>query len=407
MAIEQERASAGSPAGAGATPAGEATARARPPPPLAMALCVGSWLPYSETFIYDQLQYQRRTRARVIALSATRHAGAFPHSDLVVLSPWQAFAYRHLGSTGRVERALVEGGARLIHAHFGLNGAFALPAAERLDLPLAVTFHGHDVGGLLPVNRRTARYWRYQRLAPRLFEYARRLICASTELAEFLLEQGAPADRVIVHHLGVDTRRFQPPLSPAREGAKRVLMVGRLVEKKGTVFGLQAFARTAQRHRDCELRIAGEGPLGALLLREVARLGIGSKVRFLGALSSARILAEMQSASVLLMPSVTTRRGDRESGVIVLKEAGATALPCVATHHGGIPEIIDDGSTGLLVGERDVAALSDALTALLDDEAKRARMGRAARERICKLYDSERQNERLESLLIAAATGGG
>lgn len=370
--------------------------------PIRTAICVGQWLPASETFIYDQLKFQTRTRARVIARDRTPHADRFPYDDVVHLGPLEQIAYYHFGVSGAVTQALKAHQTEVIHAHFGLNGTMVLGAARRLNLPLVVSLHGHDIGGLEPQNRHTVRYGRYQRLAPELFEYASRFLCASTELAQLLLEKGAPEEKVKVHHLGVDVDAFRPSLRKTREmrAGARVLMVGRLVEKKGIDDGLRAFARVADEFPDSEMVIVGDGPLRSQLRRLSEDLGLGTRVVFRGAVSSAEVLEEMQQAALLLTPSYTTASGDRESGVIVVKEAGAVGLCTVATRHGGIPEIVEDGHTGYLVPERDVHALADRMRRVLSSPGRSAEMGKSARARVIRLYDTRKQNEILEEELI-------
>jgi len=130
----------------------------------------------------------------------------------------------------------------------------------------------------------------------------------------------------------------------------------------------------------------------------VDRLGIRQFVSFLGVLHPDQVSAYLKRCDVLLAPSVVTRIGERESGLIVAKEAGACGLPVVGTVHGGIPEIIDEGVTGFLVQERDVGALSNRLGTLLEDEVLRQRMGAAARAKMEREYDVRERVSELEDL---------
>jgi colanic acid/amylovoran biosynthesis glycosyltransferase len=369
--------------------------------PVSVAVCLGQWLPYSETFVFDALRLQRRVRGWVIAGGRTAQAARFPYAPITVLGPLEQLGYRYAGVAPSVDRALEQSAARLVFAHFGLNGAFALPFARRRRLPLVVMFHGHDVGGLLPMNRWTPRYARYQRLAPQLFDYASLLLCASDELREALARAGAPAAKLRVQHLGIDLERFTPPAPGERAAAPTLLMVGRLVEKKGMSHGLRAFREVRRRFEAAELRIIGAGPLRLSLEREASALGVADRTRFLGALSHADVLAEMRRAHVVLAPSISTRQGDRESGMIVLKEAAAVGLPAVATRHGGIPEIIEHERTGLLVPERAPAELAAALIRILADPRLAASFGAAARQKMCSEYDNRIQVERLEAALLS------
>lgn len=371
--------------------------------PLRTVVCVGQWLPASETFIYDQILHQKRTKLRVIARDRTECAGRFPYEDVVHLGALQTMGFYQFGFAPTVKRALVGHRTQLIHAHFGPNGTRMLPFARALGIPLVVSMHGHDLGGLEPQNRYNPRYRRYQELAPELFEYTQLFLCASAELAELLVAHGAPSHKVRLHHLGVDIGRFKPGL-PSERVDSRILMVGRLVEKKGLFDGIEAFSFVVKRYQSARLAIVGDGPLADELRKAALRHGVVDQVEFLGSLSAEGVLREMRRASILLTPSFTTPSGDRESGVIVVKEAGATGLPAVVTRHGGLPEIIEEGQNGFLVPERDVAGLANRLERLLSSPALRGEMGNRARRLIEQRYDSVRQNELLEEHLLRAAS---
>jgi colanic acid/amylovoran biosynthesis glycosyltransferase len=236
-----------------------------------------------------------------------------------------------------------------------------------------------------------------------MFAYAAKLLCASHELAELLVKFGAPEEKVIVHQLGIDVRTFIPPAPGLRRGTGEILMVGRLVEKKGMEYGLRAFAQVRSRFPQARITIIGEGPLQSALERLVKELHLNDCVSFLGAQTPEQVRARMQIADIMLTPSVVAASGDRESGVIVLKEAGAMALPTLATLHGGIPEIVEQNESGFLVAERDVDALAQHLAILLAEPELREKMGQTARRLIESRYDTITQNARLEEHLVAAS----
>jgi len=367
---------------------------------LPLGLFVGSYLRVSETFIHDQLSFQQRFRATVCARERHPDSALFPYTDVHALGPLERARSWATGAAPSFTALLRRREVRLIHAHYGLNGVRALPFARELGCPLVVTFHGHDVGGLFPRNRFSARYFRYQRGAARMFAQAALLLCASGELAELLVERfGAPADKVRVHRLGIDLTRFAH--QPRPERAPTILMVGRLVEKKGMVYGLRAFAAALPALPEARLRIIGDGPLRAGLESEIRELGLSQSVELLGALPSERVRSAMLEADVLIAPSVESASGDRESGVIVLKEAAATGLATIGSRHGGIPEIIEHERTGYLTPERDAAAISQALLQLMQSHALRERMGRLAREKMEREYDTRAQNAALEGHLLS------
>lgn len=365
--------------------------------PVPYGLAVGTWLPYSETFVLDQVRQSRRLRPHVLARDRARSGPELPEGELAVLSPLELALYMTVQAAPRFRRALRRSGARLIHAHFGTNGALVANLARSLDLPLAVTYHGVDVGALLGHNV-PSRYRFYHRIHRRPFETAQLLLPASQELADCLVSLGAPADRIRVHRLGVELDRFAPVARPERPA--RFLMVGRQVEKKGFEYGLRAFARIAPIFPEATLSLAGRGPLEASLRALAAELGVSERTRFLGAVPAAEMPRLLADHDVLVAPCVVAADNDRDSGLIVLKEAGATAMASVGTFCGGLPEILDDGATGCLVPQRAVDALAQAIEALAADPALRARMGLAARAKMEREYDTLRQNEILEDLLL-------
>ena len=141
------------------------------------------------------------------------------------------------------------------------------------------------------------------------------------------------------------------------------------------------------------------GGEGESQLRQLAEgLGIGDQVRFMGVLPYEKVASELSVSDVLLAPSVVARDGDRDSGLMVVKEASAAGVVPIGTLHGGIPEIVDDGRTGFLVAERDVGALADRLRQLRDDVGLRRTMAQAARETVSARFDVRKRVDALEDI---------
>jgi colanic acid/amylovoran biosynthesis glycosyltransferase len=200
-----------------------------------------------------------------------------------------------------------------------------------------------------------------------------------------------------VHRLGIDLAAFQP--STKSDAPLEVMMIGRFVEKKGFEYGLRAFASaSAQAQQPATLTLVGSGERERALRAEARRLGMEARVVFAGVLRKQELAERLQRAHVLLAPSVVGRGGNRESGLIVVKEASACGTVAIGTRHGGIPEIIDDGETGFLVPERDSDAIADRLLRLLRDPGLRARLGAAARRKMEREYDNSTRVEALEAL---------
>lgn len=368
---------------------------------LRIALVCGDWLPASETFIFDQVVQQQKTEALVVARRRTPIAARFPYDQVKTVGLLRHFLRYQLGWGAGLRRIIQAHGAQVIHTHFGTNGASMLPIAKELGLPLVISWHGHDVAGLAHKNRSSLRYQHLYRNRAELMQTTALHLCASEELRDILLASGAPQERVRVHELGVDVGRFVPDKTKRR--GQRLLMVGRLVEKKGVPDAISAFSRIATQHESAELRIVGDGPLRQSLEAQIQELGLSKRVQLLGEQSSSVVLEEMQAASMLLIPSFTTAGGDRESGVIVAKEAGAVELPVIGTLHGGLPQIIEHEGSGYLVPERDVAALSECMDTLLSDRRLQEKMGARARAIVTERFDTKVRNAALEEQLLRVA----
>jgi len=221
-------------------------------------------------------------------------------------------------------------------------------------------------------------------------------LCVSSFIRDRVLAMGFPEERTHIHYTGVDCQAIQ--IRDLREETPTILHVARLVDMKGTRYLIRAFAALARRHSDIDLVVIGDGPLNRALHALAKSLELGRRVRFLGALPHAQVLAWMRKAAMLVLPSVHTATGRVEGLGIVLLEAAATGVPVVASCVGGIPEGVIDGQTGFLVPERDIDALSRCMSELLDEPATRLRMGVQARGFVEQRFDIRRQSETLENL---------
>ena len=358
--------------------------------PRRLALFCTNFLPDSQVFVYEQLRQYRAWEADVFAWRRF-NAQRFDFPRVVQAEP----AYIVRGRSRRFARAFAEGRYALVHAHFGPAGAYARRYALGAGLPLVVTFHGYDVPLLTSRRRFLPLHLPYALGGPALLRDMRLAICASTELSEMLGELGVEPRRRRVHRLGIDLERFS--FQPERDGLG-VIMVGRLVEKKGFEYGLRAFALAVSRGLAARLTIVGDGERRAALERRAGELGISERVSFVGPQTNEAVARLMTSASVLLAPSVVARDGNRESGLIVVKEAAAVGTVPIGTWHGGIPDSIDDERTGYLVPERDAERMGERLAQLRVDPALRARLAAEGRAKMEREFDNRRLVAGLEEI---------
>ncbi len=198
----------------------------------------------------------------------------------------------------------------------------------------------------------------------------------------------APPGRVELAYHGIDLARF--PAHRTVRGAAggndarhpvRILSVARLVEKKGTDVLLEALARLPAELHWRFVHVGG-GPLAEKMRRKARALGIAQHIAWRGALAQEELLAEYRAADLFALACRVARDGDRDGLPNVLAEAQSQALACIATRVSAIPELIRDGSTGLLVTENDVPALAAALEALIRSPERRRALGDAGQARV-------------------------
>lgn len=359
-----------------------------------VALFSTNFLEYSQTFVYDEVRAHDRYAVEVFS-SRRLNADRFPFEPVHTPSARGYGLYKATTLCPAFDRRLRAGGFDLIHAHFGPGAVYALPYALRHRLPLVVTFHGYDVPVLLGSDVYKPEYWRYGLAWRVLRRRIDRFLAASLDLRDLLLRLGAPPERVHLYHLGVDVPTYRR--EPAARDHVEILMIGRFVEKKGHEYALRAFAQVARRpaaSAPVRLVFLGDGEREGAMRALAAELGVADRVEFAGAVPHKEVARRLAATDVVMAPSVTAANGDRESGILVLKEAGASSLPVIGTYHGGLPEIVDDGRTGFLVAERDVDALADRLARLVDAPTLRAEMGLAGRRKMEVEYDLHTQVRR-------------
>jgi glycosyltransferase involved in cell wall biosynthesis len=170
------------------------------------------------------------------------------------------------------------------------------------------------------------------------------------------------------------------PVPTGQDATGPVLFVGRLVERKGVAQALEAIAKLGP--NGPRLEIVGEGPERPALVELAARLGVADRVVFRGRIPAAELQASYARAAVCVLPSIQDARGDTEGLGVVLLEAMNHGTPVVASRIGGIPDIVEDGKSGLLVPPADADALAAAIRRLIDDPALARRLGEAGRRRL-------------------------
>jgi len=271
----------------------------------------------------------------------------------------------------------------LVCTKWSPEGPAAIWAARSLRRPFVLIGHGGEfalAGGQLVK-------WLVQRVVLR-----RAALCLanSSYTADLFRRAGVRDERVSVIGGGVSPERYRAKpdrIEQLRErlglrGRRVILIVARLVRRKGHRHLLQALTGVREQVPEAACLIVGDGPLGEELRALAAELGLAGDVVFAGAMPEEELAACYGLCEVFAMPSVPVRGELAEGLGLAFLEAAAAGRPSVGTRFGGIPDAVEDGETGLLVEPGDAEALAEALARLLTDPEEARRMGEAARERV-------------------------
>ena len=276
---------------------------------------------------------------------------------------------------------------RLLHSHFGYVAAGDYALQKALSVPWLIGFYGADVYALGRLQEWRAHY-------RRLFEACARALALGPVMAKHLAELGCPAEKIIVHPLGVDSADLPEISRPYVPGQPlRILFAGTYREKKGLKYSLEAIAAVRKAGIPVELELVGEGAdkpgdreTEAAALDRIRGLGLEDIVRRHSFLAFRELLDLASRCHVFLGPSVTAADGDSEGTPFVLQQMMATAMPAVATVHSDIPYLFGN-LAHLLVPERDSGAIAARLIEYASKPALLAEHGRLFRAQILGHFD--------------------
>lgn len=328
----------------------------------------------SETFIYDRMRELDR-------LGWEAWVGAkwivddpifdFPAPDRIISPRPRDELMRRFNPVARgrrwwwLQRPVKKVRPALIHAHFGWTGIEAVPAAEHYGVPLVVGFHGYDATVYPHYGMNTNGARGEPTMPPgvydEVFEKAACIFATSNFIAATLRELGCPQDPVVVPSgIRLEYFPYRGPRAQDEAEELRIVFVGRLFPNKGADVAIEAVAEIGD-EAPVTLEIVGEGPVRAECEALARSLGVDERVRFRGRQPREAVLAALEEADVLVMPSRITATGQAEGLGNVIKEAFAVGLEVAATDNGGIPEAFPPERRGELVQEGDAVALAGRL----------------------------------------------
>ncbi|HEX6287606.1 MAG TPA: glycosyltransferase [Herpetosiphonaceae bacterium] len=318
------------------------------------------------------------------------------------LRAWKAALRGNLGSWSFLLRALVvvpqaalfarqmqDLGVEHIHAHWATHPALAAYVIRRLTgIPYSITAHAHDI-------------YEEQAMLEEKLRQASFVVTISDYNRRFLQELYGPeiADKIAVIRCGVDPAVFQPAPAKPDQRPFTIICVASLRDYKGHPYLIEACAQLKAQGIQFRCLLVGEGQDRPQIAAQIARLGLSDWITLLGHQPRQRVSKLVADADVMVLPSVTTRTGKKEGIPVALMEALATEKPVIATAISGIPELIEDGRTGLLVPERDTPSLAQAIRRLYDDPELRRQLGAAGRAKVLQEFNLQQNTAALFKLL--------
>ncbi len=280
----------------------------------------------------------------------------------------------------------------VVHCHFG-------PMAKQLiflkdilpKIKIVTQFHGYDISSYVQKEGKDT----YREL----FQRGDYFLPVSEHFKNRLVGIGCPLDKTGLMYCGVylDKFSFQEKKFDFREQV-RLLSLGRLVEKKGVQYVIDALPRLKDRFSGVELTIVGDGDQRKNLEEQVSRLGLTHQVHFKGSVTNDEARKYFEQADIFIAPSVTSSSGDEEGLVVTIKEAMAIGVPVVSTVHAGIPEMITDGFNGFLAPERESVSLAEKLSYLILNPELCRQFASRARQTVENKFDQKIINKKLEDI---------
>lgn len=364
------------------------------------------FLGVSETFIRDHIRNLQRWQPVVVYKAPVGQAPAEIGVPAYQVYPPRLRALAEKMIEGKGFNPILSGVVRrhrvkILHAHFLHDGARMAAYAHRSRIPLIVTAHGYDATLTREGHQQTANGRQLLARTPMLQQVVSLVLCVSDFIREELLKQGWPAEKLRTVPLGVDLSDIRPGLpAPERDG---IVYVGRLVEKKGASYLLQAMARLPEPLRCAKVTLVGDGPLRAELEALARQLGVNAN--FMGAQPRNVGLELMGRSQAVALTSIRATDGDAEGLPIVTMEAQARGAPLVMFDVGSASAALAHGRSGLLAQDRDIDDLAAKLALILSDPDLAKRLGAGGPQIVRERFDLSTNIAALEAVYDEVAAG--
>jgi len=282
---------------------------------------------------------------------------------------------------------------KLIHAHFGPQGVTALKMKSRWNVPLCTTFYGYDVS-----QRPKQPTW--MALYQKLFAQGDLFLVEGPFMKKCLAELGCPENKIQIQRIAIplDKIHFRARAPKSSTEKVNILFCATLTEKKGHLYALKAVERARQKNKNFVLHMFGKGPLQKSIQHFINTHHLNDYVHLHHEyLPYSKYLDMMNTADIVIHPSITASNGDTEGGApTTILEAQAMGIPVLSTYHADIPNIVVPGQSALLSPEKDAVTLAENLLTLLENPLQWKKMGETGRDFTADWHDINKEIVSLE-----------
>lgn len=345
--------------------------------------------------IVRRVHYLPEQKQLVAEIERAIRAGELPAAAASEIREWgRQTDFLRLYQAAYVGMRLRRSGVRRVHAHFaGMAARTAFWIRRFFGLGYSFTAHANDI--FVPRD--------FVVSVARLIESAEAVLTVS-DFAVRALQERYPNAAKKIHRIynGIDVSAF--PLATFHHAVAKIVSIGRLIEKKGFRDLIDACAILARKGAVFSAEIIGEGPLESDLRGRIAQHGLESKVSLPGPLPQSEIAPRLATATMFVLPCRTEAMGGMDNLPTVIMEAMAAGLPVVSTRVAGVPEMVEDGQTGLLVSEGDVTGLASAMATIANDQNLARTLGTRGRQVAIEKFSIDKNVAQLRQILGARTT---
>jgi len=288
-----------------------------------------------------------------------------------------------------IERYLKEHQIEVVLAEYGTAGSFMAPICQAVQIPLIVHFHGFDASSYDILDA-------YKKGYQLMFRVAKHIIVVSHAMAKALETIGCPKDKLVLNTYGPHPDYLNVEVN---YNSDYLISVGRHTYKKAPYLTILAFQKVLQQQPQLHLKMIGDGELYEVSNNLIKSLGLEQYITLLGGLERQEIINHLQTGFLFVQHSLVAANGDSEGTPVGIIEAMAAGLPVISTRHAGIPDVVIENETGLLVDEGNINQMAERMLRLVKDRNLAKQMGLNGKARISEHFTLEKHLETLNRLI--------